>query len=246
MGVNEGKTYHIETMGCQMNERDSETLAGMLEVMGYRQLAEARGFASGASVGSRPVPVSDVCAVSTDADARVASVGAGAVSTDAGGCAASVGVGADARGLKAAWSGADVIVINTCSVRENADNRFFGLLGQVKKEKEANPHAVVAVCGCMMQQPHVIDRIKSKYGWVDIVFGTHNIHTFPHLLAGAIDRHEKIVSISDVGGEIVEGLPSVRKRPFNAFVNITYGCDNFCTYCIVPYTRGRERSRDPF
>jgi tRNA-2-methylthio-N6-dimethylallyladenosine synthase len=153
-----------------------------------------------------------------------------------------MGYGPAAEGTRAR---ADVIVINTCSVRENADNRFFGLLGQVKKTKERNPRAVIAVCGCMMQQQHVVDRIKSTFGWVDIVFGTHNLHDFPRLLANVIDEREKIVSVPDDGGEIVEGLPSVRKHPFKAFVNITFGCDNFCTYCVVPYTRGRERNRDP-
>jgi tRNA-2-methylthio-N6-dimethylallyladenosine synthase len=138
---------------------------------------------------------------------------------------------------------ADVIVINTCSVRENADKRFFGTLGQLKNIKKARPELVVAVCGCMMQQQHVIDALKSKYPWVDLVFGTHNIHEFPSLLSNVIGERQKIVSVWDEAEDIIEGLPSRRKHSFKAYVNIMYGCNNFCTYCIVPYTRGRERSR---
>ena len=140
---------------------------------------------------------------------------------------------------------ADVAIINTCSVRENADKRFFGTLGQLKKVKEDRPDVVVAVCGCMMQQQHIIDTLKAKYPWVDLIFGTHNIHEFPRLLTNVLNERNKVVDVWENGGDIVEGLPSKREYPFKAYVNIMYGCNNFCTYCIVPYTRGRERSRRP-
>jgi tRNA-2-methylthio-N6-dimethylallyladenosine synthase len=140
---------------------------------------------------------------------------------------------------------ADIVIINTCSIRENADNRFFGTLGQLKKIKEKRPEFVACVCGCMMQQQHIIDAVKSKYPWVDLVFGTHNIHQFPQLLDNVINERHKIIDVWENGGDIVEGLPSKRLYQFKALVNIVYGCNNFCTYCIVPYTRGRERSRRP-
>lgn len=140
---------------------------------------------------------------------------------------------------------ADVCIINTCSVRENADKRFFGTLGQLKRIKKERPDFVVCVCGCMMQQPHVVKEVKEKYPWVDIVFGTHNIHQFPSLLDDTIAKNEKYVSIWEEGGQIVENLPAKRKHKHKAFVNIMQGCNNFCTYCIVPFTRGRERSRLP-
>lgn len=177
------KTYHITTFGCQMNEHDSETIAGMLSERGFQE----------------------------------------SLTRD----------------------DADVVIFNTCSVRENADKRFFGTLGQLKKIKKNNPEFTVCVCGCMMQQQHVIDSIKSKYPWVDVIFGTHNIHQFPELLESVMAEKEKIVNVWEDGGEIVEGLPAKRLYKHKAFVNIMYGCNNFCTYCIVPYTRGRERSRKP-
>lgn len=176
------KTFHIQTFGCQMNERDSETLAGMLEELGYSENKNKKE--------------------------------------------------------------ADVAIINTCSVRENADQRFFGTLGQLKKVKEDRPDTVVAVCGCMMQQQHIIDTLKGKYPWVDLIFGTHNIHEFPKLLTNVLNERKKVVDVWEDGG-VMEGLPAKRTYPFKAFVNIMYGCNNFCTYCIVPYTRGRERSRRP-
>lgn len=140
---------------------------------------------------------------------------------------------------------ADIVILNTCSVRENADNRFFGTLGQLKKIKEKRPDFIAVVCGCMMQQQHIIDQVKTKYPWVDLVFGTHNIHQFPELLDNVINERHKLVDVWESGGAIVEGLPSKRLYEFKALVNIMYGCNNFCTYCIVPYTRGRERSRRP-
>ncbi len=140
---------------------------------------------------------------------------------------------------------ADILIINTCSVRDNADKRFFGTLGALKKRKKDNPNLIMCVCGCMMQQQHVIDTLKQKYPWVDVVFGTHNIHQFPELLENVINEKKKQISIWDEGGEIVEGLPAKRLHENKALVNIMFGCNNFCTYCIVPYTRGRERSRHP-
>ena len=177
------KKFNIQTLGCQMNERDSETLAGMLTEMGYEESDDRKKV--------------------------------------------------------------DIAIINTCSIRDNADKRFFGMLGQFKKNRERNPEFIMAVCGCMMQQQHIIDELKAKYPWVNIVFGTHNIHMFPELLKNAIDQRKRQIEIWPDGGEIVEGLPSKRLYKHKAFVNIMFGCNNFCTYCIVPYTRGRERSRKP-
>lgn len=173
--------YNIQTFGCQMNEHDSETIAGMLEQMGmsYAERDEA-----------------------------------------------------------------DIAIINTCSVRENADKRFFGTLGQLKKRRIRDKNFAVCVCGCMMQQQHIIDEIKEKYPWVDIIFGTQNIHELPDLLNN-LDRERKKQTAIYETGEIVEGLPAKRLFKHKALVNIMYGCNNFCTYCIVPYTRGRERSRTP-
>lgn len=139
----------------------------------------------------------------------------------------------------------DITVINTCSIRENADKRFFGTLGQLKKIKEKNPEFIACVCGCMMQQQHIIDTVKSKYPWVDIIFGTHNIHRFPELLEKVCAEKEKTAEILEDSDSIVEGLPAKRLYRHKSFVNIMYGCNNFCTYCIVPYTRGREKSRQP-
>ena len=177
------KSFHITTFGCQMNEHDSETLAGMLEELGYNEHIDKKE--------------------------------------------------------------ADVSILNTCSVRENADKRFFGTLGELKKAKETRPEMVVAVCGCMMQQQHIIDTLKSKYPWVDLIFGTHNLHEFPRLLNNVLNERKKVVDLWENAGDIIEGLPAKRTSPFKASVNIMYGCNNFCTYCIVPYTRGRERSRRP-
>ena len=139
---------------------------------------------------------------------------------------------------------ADVVIFNTCSVRDNADKRFFGTLGQLKKIKKSRD-LTLCVCGCMMQQQHIIDDIKKKFPWVDVIFGTHNIHQFPQLLDSALEEKKRVINVWEDGGEIVEGLPAKRLYKHKAFVNIMYGCNNFCTYCIVPYTRGRERSRKP-
>ena len=139
----------------------------------------------------------------------------------------------------------DLIIYNTCAVRENAELKVFGNLGHLKLAKRKNPDLKIAVCGCMMQQPHVVKEIKSKYKHVDLVFGTHNLYKFPELLTKSIESENILVDVWDVDGEVVEGLKSNRKFELKAFVNIMYGCNNFCTYCIVPYTRGRERSRTP-
>jgi len=176
-------TYHIVTFGCQMNERDSETIAGFLEELGYTYAPEKKD--------------------------------------------------------------AQVVVLNTCSVRENADKRFFGVLGQLKHSHEENPGKIVAVCGCMMQQQRIIDKLKAKYPWVDLVFGTHNLADFPRLFVNVRDAKKHLIDVWEGAGEIAEGMPAKRLYSFKAFVNIMYGCNNFCTYCIVPYTRGRERSRRP-
>lgn len=183
MSLLEGKKYNIITFGCQMNEHDSETIAGMLQ-----------------EEGCTPVLAKEE---------------------------------------------SDITIINTCSVRENADKRFFGTLGQLKKIKEKNPEYVACVCGCMMQQQHIIDTIKSKYPWVDIIFGTHNIDSFPELLNKVVREKVKAVEILEDRSDIIEGLPAKRLFRHKSFVNIMYGCNNFCTYCIVPYTRGREKSRKP-
>ena len=152
---------------------------------------------------------------------------------------------------------ADIVIINTCSIRENADKRFFGTLGQLKKIKAKNPDFVVCVCGCMMQQEHIISKVKSSYPWVDVIFGTHNIHEFPEMLEELYEarlkkgnnsrssRETRVARVYEDRDAIVEGLPAERLYRHKSFVNIIYGCNNFCTYCVVPYTRGREKSRLP-
>jgi len=177
------KKYMIETWGCQMNEHDSEKLAGMLANMGYME-----------------------CDYKEDAD---------------------------------------LIVFNTCCVRENAELKVYGNLGQLKVLKREKPDMIIAVCGCMMQQAHVVDYIKEKYPFVDLIFGTHNLHNFPVLLENCRESNNMLVEVWDEEGQIIEGIPVIRKYGLKSFVNIMLGCNNFCTYCIVPYTRGRERSRDP-
>lgn len=175
------KNYHIITYGCQMNEHDSENIAGMLEALDYSHT---------------PNPEE-----------------------------------------------ADVVVMNTCSVREHADKRFFGMLGQFKKQKKNNPDFIICVCGCMPQQPHIVEEIRKRFSWVDIVFGTQTIAEFPNLLMERIRTGKKQFSIIANNEEIPEEKESKREFKHKALVNITYGCNNFCTYCIVPYTRGREKSR---
>ncbi|WP_246798164.1 tRNA (N6-isopentenyl adenosine(37)-C2)-methylthiotransferase MiaB [Alkalibacter rhizosphaerae] len=138
---------------------------------------------------------------------------------------------------------ADLVILNTCSVRENANDKFFGHLGYFKRLKETNPKMVLCVCGCMMQQESVIMEVKSRHRHVDIIFGTHNIHEFPQLLDQHLEKEEMIVDVWKDGADIVENLPVDHRYPFKAYVSIMHGCNNFCSYCIVPYTRGRERSR---
>ena len=175
-------TYNIQTFGCQMNARDSEKLAGVLEQIGY---------------------------VETDSEQ------------------------------------ADFVIYNTCSVRENANTRVYGRLGHLNVIKKKNSDMMIAICGCMMQEPDEIEKIKSTYKFVDIVFGTHNIYKFAELIYDRLQSDRMIIDIWKDTDKIVEDLPNVRKFPFKSGVNITYGCNNFCSYCIVPYVRGRERSREP-
>ena len=177
------RTFHITTFGCQMNEHDSEIMAGLLKDKGLTRVDDIQD--------------------------------------------------------------ANIEILNTCSVRENADKRFFGTLGQLKNRHENEKDFLVCVCGCMMQQQSVIDTLKAKYPWVDIVFGTHNLHTLPELLDKVTQEKTKIIDIWPDTDVIAEDLPAERLFKHKALVNIMYGCNNFCTYCIVPYTRGREKSRSP-
>jgi len=139
---------------------------------------------------------------------------------------------------------ADLILINTCAVRENAEQKVFGEIGRLKQYKEKNPDLIIAVSGCMPQEEVVVDKILKKYRHVNLVFGTHNLHLFPEYLEKVIHDKGQLIDVLSMEGCIVEDLPALRKNRFKAWVNIMYGCDEFCTYCIVPYTRGKERSRD--
>ena len=174
--------YYILTMGCQLNENDSEKLCGMLEQMGYYKTEE--------------------------------------------------------------MAQADIIIFNTCCVRENAEEKLFGKLGEVKKLKEQKG-TIVAVGGCMMQEEHIVEKLKKSYPFCDIVFGTHTLYQFPQDLYEVLNKHKTVQDILQIDGEVIEGLPIKRNDPYKASVTIMNGCNNFCTYCIVPYVRGRERSRDP-
>ncbi|WP_066873720.1 tRNA (N6-isopentenyl adenosine(37)-C2)-methylthiotransferase MiaB [Clostridium mediterraneense] len=140
---------------------------------------------------------------------------------------------------------ADIVILNTCCVRENAENKVLGNLGELKKLKKKNPNTVIAICGCMMQQKEMADKILFKYPFVDIIFGTHNSYKFPEYLNRVIQEKIQIKEIKNKEEGIIEGIPIDRKSDIKAFVTIMYGCNNFCTYCIVPYVRGRERSRKP-
>jgi len=182
-GIGNGKNYHLKTYGCQMNEHDSEALAGILEQLGY-------------------LP----CAAEDDAD---------------------------------------IIILNTCAIRENAENRVFGELGRLKSLKTTNPDLILAICGCMSQEELVVNKILTKYQQVDLIFGTHNLYRLPEYLHEALISKERVVEVWSGEGDIVENLPHRRANSVKAWVNIMYGCDEFCTYCIVPYTRGQERSRRP-
>ncbi|MDD3170832.1 MAG: tRNA (N6-isopentenyl adenosine(37)-C2)-methylthiotransferase MiaB [Bacilli bacterium] len=140
---------------------------------------------------------------------------------------------------------ADLILFNTCAIRENAENRVFGELGRIKSLKKAKPNLILGLCGCMAQEEKVVETIKRKHPQVDIVFGTHNIHKLPEYLADAYLQKERVVEVYSQEGDIVEDIPVKRGHLKKAWVDIMYGCDEFCTYCIVPYTRGKERSRLP-
>ncbi len=146
---------------------------------------------------------------------------------------------------KAADENADLVVMNTCTVRENANNRVYGRLGYLNGFKKENPHMIIALCGCMMQEEQVISRIREQYRFVDLVFGTHNLFQFAELLCRVYKGQEMVVDILPEARDTVERLPNARNYSFKSGVNIMYGCDNFCSYCIVPYVRGRERSRTP-
>ena len=174
--------YSILTMGCQLNENDSEKLSGMIEKMGYTRVQDPKE--------------------------------------------------------------ADLNIINTCCVRENAEDRLFGKLGELKKIKENNG-SIIAIGGCMMQEKHITNKIKESYPFADILFGTHTLHKFPEDLYKALDEKNKIEDIIDIEGKIYEDIPIKRDSNIKASVTIMNGCNNFCTYCIVPYVRGRERSREP-
>ncbi len=183
-GLNKGKNlkYNILTMGCQLNENDSEKICGMLENMGYSKTENVKE--------------------------------------------------------------ADIALFNTCCVRENAEERLFGKVGELKKLKEEKG-IIIAIGGCMMQEKHITDKIKQSYPYVDIIFGTHTLYKFPEDLYKALEEKRKIEDVIDVDGEIYEGLPIKRDSKIKASVTIMNGCNNFCSFCIVPYVRGRERSRSP-
>ena len=182
--INDGKNlkYLIMTMGCQLNENDSEKLSGMIENMGYSKTENLQE--------------------------------------------------------------ADLVVFNTCCVRENAEDRLFGKLGEVKKVKEKKG-TIIAIGGCMMQEKHIVEKLKQSYPFFDIVFGTHTLHKFPEDLYSKIINNKKLEDILDIDGKVYEGLPIKRDSNIKASVTIMNGCNNFCSFCIVPYVRGRERSRNP-
>ena len=179
---NKNLKYSILTMGCQLNENDSEKLCGMLEEMGYTKTENQKE--------------------------------------------------------------ADLSLFNTCCVRENAEDKLFGKLGELKKIKEERG-TIIAIGGCMMQEKHITDKIKESYPYTDIIFGTHTLHKFPQDLYEVIENKTKLEDILDIDGKVYEGLPIRRDSSIKASVTIMNGCNNFCSYCIVPYVRGRERSRQP-
>ena len=175
-------TFHIQNEGCQMNSIQTESIAAIMEKMGYEM-----------------VDTED----------------------------------------------ADAVVFNTCTVRENANLKIYGHLGHLKSIKKKNPELKIILFGCMMQEPEVIEKIHKEYSFVDLVFGTHNFHKFPELFYRSLNTEGQIIDVWKESDEIVEGMPSDRKYSFKTGVNIMFGCNNFCSYCIVPYVRGRERSRKP-
>ena len=140
---------------------------------------------------------------------------------------------------------ADLVLYNTCTVRENANFKIYGRLGYLSKIKEKNPDMIVGLCGCMMQEKHVVDKLNKSYRFIDLIFGTHNLYNFAELMYERLSENHKVEEILDGTDKIVEDLPTIRKYSFKSGVNIMFGCNNFCSYCIVPYVRGRERSRKP-
>ncbi len=140
---------------------------------------------------------------------------------------------------------ADLILLNTCAIRENAHNKVFGMIGRIKNLKEKNPSLIAGICGCMAQEEVVVNEILERYNFLDIVFGTHNIHNLPNILYTAINKKDLEVEVLSIEGSVIENIPVKRDSKYKAWVNIMYGCDKFCTYCIVPYTRGKQRSREP-
>ncbi len=140
---------------------------------------------------------------------------------------------------------ADFVIFNTCTVRDNANQRVYGRLGELKGMKKRNPYMKIALCGCMMQEPSVIEKIRKSYNFVDLIFGTHNIYKFAELMTATFEQKGMVIDIWQDTDKIVEDLPVERKYPFKSGINIMFGCNNFCSYCIVPYVRGRERSRSP-
>ena len=181
-------TYLAETLGCQMNAKDSEKMTAILEYIGY-------------------VP------------------------------------GGEHEKKDGKSIDADFVLYNTCTVRENANQKIYGHLGFLKNQKEKHPMMKIALCGCMMQEEDEIEKVRKSYPFVDLVFGTFNIYKLAELLYKQISENSRVVDVWNKPGEIVEDLPGKRKYPFKTGVNIMYGCNNFCSYCIVPYVRGRERSR---
>ena len=143
------------------------------------------------------------------------------------------------------YKNADLVMLNTCSIRENAHNKAFGMLGRFKHLKESNKNLIIGICGCMAQEEVVVDKILKNYKWVNFVIGTHNIHHLPQIINESLTNNKQEIEVFSEEGNIVEEMPVKRENKFRAFVNIIYGCDKFCTYCIVPMTRGKERSRDP-
>ena len=139
----------------------------------------------------------------------------------------------------------DIIILNTCAIRENAHNKVIGMLGRIKHLKETNPDFITIFCGCMAQEVSITKELKEKYPWVDIIMGTHNFHKLPIYLDNLIKTRKQEIEVYSIEGDVIEGIPVKRDSKYKAWVNIMYGCDKFCTYCIVPYTRGKQRSRLP-
>ncbi len=142
-------------------------------------------------------------------------------------------------------SEADIILLNTCAVRDNAENRVFGEMGRLSSLKKTNPDLLLGICGCMPQEEAVVNKLLEKYPYIDLIFGTHNIYKLPEYLYTAYFDKERVVEVFSTEGSIIEDIPKIRENKYKAWINIMYGCDEFCTYCIVPYTRGKERSRHP-